>query len=187
MKYYRVVRDGVWDANKHYATICGELLTPSERKKKFPHLADDAFERVEIKKTQTFTSFGARFATEDAVVNPFYFTREEAEQRIYEDMLSIMEIVEKHDPDKRYFSAYIHEEGFHFYTNYFNTLISGDEPNEFQREITPFIYRIISVVHAYSPESIPTSLTICDKFIMFFNSYWQKKTKHALNFFKVIG
>ena len=57
----RVKQDGILIAN--------ELYTPAERKQIAN--ADKFFERVEIKKTETYWFFGARFSNDTGVNIPF--------------------------------------------------------------------------------------------------------------------
>lgn len=74
MRYARVKRDCMshWRDNRvkatvpltckmyrHALSVKGELLTPSEYRKR--HLPERAVEWVELPKTKTFWSFGARF------------------------------------------------------------------------------------------------------------------------------
>ena len=61
MKYYKAIKDGVYDKETHYSTILDELLTERERKKYFPTLKSEIFECVNISKSKVYTSFGARF------------------------------------------------------------------------------------------------------------------------------
>ena len=46
MKYLKVVKESCWDD-----TILNELLTPKEKKRKFPWLSDEYFEIVEVEET----------------------------------------------------------------------------------------------------------------------------------------
>ena len=62
MQYYQVIKDGVFDHKTGYTTIQNELVTKKERKRCFPTLTDACFQEITLPKTNTFHSFGARFA-----------------------------------------------------------------------------------------------------------------------------
>lgn len=60
MLYYRARTDSYDTVTKNYL-VRNELLTESERKKKFPTRPDFLFKEIELPKTQTYWCFGARF------------------------------------------------------------------------------------------------------------------------------
>lgn len=64
MKYYRA-KGEFYDYSTGWATIETELLTEKERNTRFKHLPDYCFSVEQIKKTDTYKSFGARFAYGD--------------------------------------------------------------------------------------------------------------------------
>ena len=59
MKYYKVKND-VYDHKSGYTAIADELVTETERKKRFSTISLKAFEVVEIPKNNTFMIFGVR-------------------------------------------------------------------------------------------------------------------------------
>lgn len=61
MIYYKVIKDSVLDYHTQYETVMNELVTPRERKIKFPTLSDKVFQKVEIKKSRIYWLFGVRF------------------------------------------------------------------------------------------------------------------------------
>lgn len=60
MKYYRARRDAYDYFNKN-GVVPYELLTERERNTRVRYLKDDVFEVVDVKKTNTYISFGVRF------------------------------------------------------------------------------------------------------------------------------
>lgn len=64
MKYYRA-KGEFYDYTTGWTTVYGELLTEKERIKRFSNLRDSCFSVEEIKKTETYMFFGARFAYGD--------------------------------------------------------------------------------------------------------------------------
>lgn len=64
MKYYRA-KGEFHDYFTGWTTVDGELLTEKERNTRFRYLYDSCFSVEEIKKTETYMFFGARFAYGD--------------------------------------------------------------------------------------------------------------------------
>ena len=67
MKYYRANCDA-YDHFNQSSLIKGELCTPKERDVLFRYIADECFDTVHVKKTETYTFFGARFPDENAII-----------------------------------------------------------------------------------------------------------------------
>ena len=61
MKFYKVVRDNVYDYLTGYTTIKNELLTEKERARKFKAVSGSCFQPVEVSRKKTYWLFGARF------------------------------------------------------------------------------------------------------------------------------
>ena len=56
------------DRKTFFDTIEGELLTKNERKTLCPNISDSCFDTVEVKKGETYSSFGTRYPMENAMV-----------------------------------------------------------------------------------------------------------------------
>lgn len=61
MKYYKVLTDGKYDSKSGYTTIKHELLTECEYNRRFPSISNAHFQIVNVKRTNTYICFGARF------------------------------------------------------------------------------------------------------------------------------
>lgn len=61
MKYFKSVKEDVYDWVTKNEPIMNELLTLKERRLKFPTLDDSCFEEVEVSKKNTYINFGVRF------------------------------------------------------------------------------------------------------------------------------
>lgn len=59
MKYYVATKDS-YDYFNHFAVIKSELLTEKERNTKASHIADSAFQIIEINRSHTMINFGVR-------------------------------------------------------------------------------------------------------------------------------
>ena len=64
MKYYKAQTD-MYEPSTKWTLIKNELVTESERKKRFPTLPDFLFKEVDIPKYNTYISFGTRFQTKE--------------------------------------------------------------------------------------------------------------------------
>ena len=67
MIYYRA-RGHYMDYFTGYETVPGELITRKQKDSMFRYLSDNYFEKVRVKRTQTYWCFGARFPFSDAEV-----------------------------------------------------------------------------------------------------------------------
>ena len=67
MIYYRA-RGHYLDYFTGYETVPGELITRKQRDSIFRNLSDNCFQKVRVKRTQTYWCFGARLPFSDAEV-----------------------------------------------------------------------------------------------------------------------
>lgn len=67
MKYYRAQTE-MYEPSTGWTLIRNELVTESERKKRFPTLPDFLFKEVEIPQWNTSIIFGIRFEKETNIV-----------------------------------------------------------------------------------------------------------------------
>lgn len=61
MTYYKVNTGDKHDYKTKYTTIKDELITPKEKRIKFPNISDKYFDIVNISKKNIYFFFGARF------------------------------------------------------------------------------------------------------------------------------
>lgn len=192
MKYFKCIEEG-YDYFTKEATIPNALYLPSQRNRMFPHLPDNFFEKVEVKKTETYTSFGCRYLCEDAKVNSWIYTKEQAEHIIYEHMREIKHIAEQHYPSDIYTSLCFIDGNTIFNNTYYNPFIEMpidyhslviSSPSSVDIEILTVLERIKNVLKDYCPESYFLNMCVTsDGDIFFFNDYWKKNVIHKLSFF----
>ena len=88
----------------------------------FPHLPDNYFEKVEVKKTETYVFFGCRFINEDAKVNSWIYTKEQASHIICEYMREIKRIAKENYPSDFYTSLCFLNGYVTFNNTYYNPI-----------------------------------------------------------------
>ena len=117
MKYYRCKRDA-YDYFDRENAIKDALYTEKERNTMLRYVPDDVFEKVRIKKTETYYMFGLRRYYEDAEVKMGWEdSRDIVEEKIYKKIREIENICRKYCPEDKYLTMCITDDGNIMFNN----------------------------------------------------------------------